>query len=169
MTTIRRITKYALRAAMLLVVSASLSSCALFDWRKSFELKDVRVVGFSLSDGVTVDVTLHNKLPFKVTITGGELEGYLDSTAIGALYIRDAEVVIPRRSTSTVRLNLGLRFSSFQAALGAVSALKESPESITVSGYGQGKVLFFTKRVERKDVPMSKFMAIFGRPSDYLD
>jgi hypothetical protein len=54
------------------------------------------------------------------------------------------------------------------AALTALGALTKSPGDITVTGYGEGKVWFVTKRFERRDVPLSKFIDIFGEPSQYL-
>lgn len=160
--------KHTLRVVILVVMTMALSGCKLFDWRESFEFKGARVVGFNLSEGATVEMTIENRLPFKVTITAGELEGFYKGSAIGQIYMREP-VVLPRKSTTTVTVQLGLRFSSLSAALSAVRALSDSPDDITVSGYGEGKVLWFTKRMERKDVPMSKFISIFGSPSKYLN
>ena len=86
---------------------------------------------------------------------------------MGEIYLK-SPIVLPRKSTTTVTLDVGLRFSSPMAALGALGAVTSSPDKVTVSGYGEGKVWLFHKRFERRDVPLSKFIAIFGDVSNYI-
>ena len=80
-----------------------------------------------------------------------------------------APVVLPRRSTTTVVVDVGMRFASPIAALKALGVLTSAPDQLTISGYGEGKIWCFTKRYERRDVPISKFISIFGEPSKYLN
>ena len=132
----------------------------------NFELKKAEIVRFDMS-GAEVVMTIRNKSLFKVTIVGGELGAHYKGAPIGDIYMKNS-VVLPRKSTTTVTLDVGLKFASPMAALTALGALTKSPGDITVTGYGEGKVWFITKRFERRDVPLSKFIAIFGDVSNYI-
>lgn len=149
------------------VLTLPLMGCKLFTLA-SFELQGAKILSFDLNKGAKVEMTIRNKSLFKVTVVGGELVANLDGEPIGEVYMK-APVVLPRRATTTVVVNVGMRFSSPLAALRALGTLKSSPESLTISGYGEGKVWCFTKRYERHDVPISKFISIFGEPSKYLN
>lgn len=145
----------------------ALSSCNLLSL-DSFVLKDAKVVAFNLSEGAKVQMTIENRSAFKVTVVGGELVADIKGDPIGEVYMR-APVVLPRRSTTTVVVDVGMRFASPIAALKALGALTSAPDQLTISGYGEGKIWCFTKRYERRDVPISKFISIFGEPSKYLN
>lgn len=143
-----------------------LSSCSIISL-SSFELLGAEIVGFNMSGGEVV-MTIKNKSLFKVTLTAGELAAYDGERLVGEVFVREP-VVLPRRSTTTVKLKLGLRFSSPMAALRALNTLTNTPERLTISGYGEGKVWFFTKRFSRENVPISKFITIFGEPAQYFE
>lgn len=152
--------------AIALVAMMGLSGCKLFSL-SDFELERVEIVDFNLGKGAKVEMTITNNLPFKVTVVGGELEALLKGTPIGEIYMKNP-VVLPRKSTTTVMVDVGMHFSNPLAALSAVKALTFWPDDITVSGYGEGKVWLFTKRFVRHDVPLSRFIDIFGSPSNYF-
>lgn len=133
---------------------------------RSFELKGAKITRFDMS-GAEVEMTIRNKSLFKITLVGGELGAYDGDSLIGEVYVREP-VVLPGRKTTTITLRLGLRFSSPMAALRALNTLTNSPEKLTISGYGEGKVLWFSKRISRENVPISKFINIFGAPSQYF-
>ena len=149
------------------VMMGALSGCNLISL-DSFVLKRAKVLSFNLSEGARVELTVENNSPFKVTVVGGELAADLKGEPVGEVYMR-APVVLPRRSTTTVVVDVGLRFASPIAALKALGKLTTSPDDLTISGYGEGKIWCFTKRYERRDVPISKFISIFGEPSKYLN
>lgn len=158
------------RVATLVVLAlmmGALSGCGLISL-SSFVLKDAKVVAFNLSEGARVEMTIENRSAFKVTVVGGELAADLKGDPIGEVYMR-TPVVLPRRSTTTVVVDVGMRFTSPIAALKALGALTSAPDQLTISGYGEGKIWCFTKRYERRDVPISKFISIFGEPSKYLN
>ncbi len=144
----------------------ALSGCNLISLN-SFVLKEARVLSFDLSKGAKVEMTIENRSPFKVTVVGGRLVANIVGEPIGEVYMQNP-VVLPRRSTATVVVDVGMHFSSPLAALKALGILKSSPDKLTISGYGEGKIWCFTKRYERHDVPISKFITIFGEPSKYL-
>lgn len=144
-----------------------LSGCNLISL-DSFVLKGAKVLSFDLSKGAVVEMTIENKSLFKVTVLGGNLTANLKGDPIGEVFIKNS-VVLPRRSTTTVRVDVGMRFSSPMVALKALGVLTSAPESLTVSGYGEGKIWLFKKRYERRDVPISKFISIFGEPKEYLN
>lgn len=152
--------------ATALITMIALSGCNLISLN-SFVLKNAKLISFDLSRGAEVELTIENKSIFKVTVTGGELVANLNDGPIGEVFMKNP-VVLPRKSTTTVRVNVGLRFASPFAALKALNTLTSSPEALTISGYGEGKIWIFKKRYERQDVPISKFISIFGNPSDYL-
>lgn len=152
---------------LFVATTSLLSGCNLISL-DSFVLKEAKVLSFNLSEGATVEMTIENKSPFKVTVVGGELTADLKGTPIGEVFMRHP-VVLPRKSTTTIRLNVGLRFASPLAALKALSILTSSPDDLIISGYGEGKIWFFKKRYERRDVPISKFISIFGEPKEYLN
>jgi hypothetical protein len=131
-------------------------------------LKDAKLLSFNLSEGARVEMTIENNTAFKVTVVGGELAADLKGDPIGEVFMR-APVVLPRRSTTTVVVDVGMRFASPLAALKALGVLTSAPDQLTISGYGEGKIWCFTKRYERRDVPISKFISIFGEPSKYLN
>lgn len=143
----------------------STTSCKVISLRH-FELKGAEVVRFDMS-GAEVEMTIRNKSLFKVTLVDGLLAAYDDNTPIGEVFVQEP-VVLPGRKTTTVRLKLGLRFSSPMAALRALNTLTKEPDKITISGYGEGKVLWFSKKIVRENVPISKFINIFGAPANYL-
>lgn len=153
-----------LTAASLAIVT--LTGCNIISL-DSFAFRGAKVIDFKLTEGAKVEMTIENKSLFKVTIVGGELAAYNGTKPIGEIYLKNP-VVLPRKSTTTVTLDVGLRFSSPLAALGALGAVTTTPENVTVSGYGEGKVWLFHKRFERRDVPLSKFIAIFGNVSNYI-
>ncbi len=157
------------RILALLILSllpAALGGCSLFSL-DHFTLHQANIVDFKLTEGATVRMTIENRSLFKVTVTGGELTAYYRGQPIGDIYL-DNTVELPRRATTTANVKVGLRFRSTAAALSALSALRSDPDQITISGYGEGRVWWFTKRFERTDVPLSKFIAIFGDVSNYL-
>lgn len=162
----RKVSKYIL-VVVAMVTMMLLSGCNLISLN-SFVLKEAKVLSFDLSKGAVVEMTIENKSLFKVTVLGGELAADLKGDPIGEVFMKHP-VVLPRKSTTTVRLDVGLRFASPLAALKALGVLTSSPESLMISGYGEGKIWFFKKRYERRDVPISKFISIFGEPKEYLN
>lgn len=162
----RKVSKYIL-VVVAMVTMTLLSGCNLISLN-SFVLKEAKVLSFDLSKGAVVEMTIENKSLFKVTVVGGELAADLKGDPIGEVFMKHP-VVLPRKSTTTVRLDVGLRFASPLAALKALGVLTSSPESLMISGYGEGKIWFFKKRYERRDVPISKFISIFGEPKEYLN
>lgn len=143
----------------------SATSCKVISLR-DFELKSAEVVRFDMS-GAEVEMTIRNKSLFKITLVDGLLAAYDGDTHIGEVFVQEP-VVLPGRKTTTVRLKLGLRFSSPMAALRALNTLTKEPDKVTISGYGEGKVLWFSKKIVRENVPISKFINIFGTPANYL-
>lgn len=160
-----RIVRLLLLAATTLSL-ATLTGCNLISL-DSFLFRGAKVIDFKLTEGARVEMTIENRSLFKVTIVGGELAAYNGTKPLGEIYLK-SPIVLPRKSTTTVTLDVGLRFSSPMAALGALGAVTSSPDKVTVSGYGEGKVWLFHKRFERRDVPLSKFIAIFGDVSNYI-
>ena len=160
-----RIVRLLLLAATTLSL-ATLTGCNLISL-DSFLFRGAKVVDFKLTEGARVEMTIENRSLFKVTIVGGELAAYNGTKPLGEIYLK-SPIVLPRKSTTTVTLDVGLRFSSPMAAIGALGAVTSSPDKVTVSGYGEGKVWLFHKRFERRDVPLSKFIAIFGDVSNYI-
>lgn len=152
---------------LFVVAMLSLSGCNLISLN-SFSLEGAKITSFDLSKGATVEMTIRNQSPFKVTIAAGRLEAKSKGESIGEVFMKNS-VVLPRKATTTVELNLGLSFASPFAALKALNILSSSPDELTISGYGEGRIWIFRKRYERHDVPISKFISIFGRPSDYLN
>lgn len=152
---------------MVAILMLTLSGCNLISLN-SFVLKEARLLSFNLSEGARVEMTIENKSAFKVTVVGGELVADLKGEPIGEVYMK-SPVVLPRKSTTTVTVDVGMRFPSALAALRALGTLKSSPDALTISGYGEGKIWCFRKRYERRDVPISKFISIFGEPSKYLN
>ena len=159
--------KYCVRFVTVAILMIALSGCNLISL-DSFVLKDARLLSFDLSKGAKMEMTIENKSAFKVTVVGGELVADLKGEPIGEVYMK-APVVLPRKSTTMVVVDVGMRFSSALAALRALGTLKSSPNDLTISGYGEGKIWCFRKRYERRDVPISKFISIFGEPSKYLN
>ncbi|MBR4850479.1 MAG: hypothetical protein IKU97_00280 [Tidjanibacter sp.] len=150
---------------ILVLIAGLMSACNIISLR-DFELKSAEVVRFDMS-GAEVTMTIRNKSLFKVTIADGVLKAYDGENPIGEIYMQEP-VVLPGRKTTTVTLKVGLRFASPMAALRALGTLTKSPERLTISGYGEGKVLWFSKKISHENVPISKFISIFGAPSDYL-
>lgn len=143
-----------------------MTGCNLIS-KDDFAFHGAKIVGMNIAEGAKVEMILENKSPLNVTVVGGELTAYLKGEKIGTIYMREP-VKLPKKSTTTVMVDVGFRFSNPMAALRALGALTSSPDEITVSGYGEGKVWFFRKRFERTDVPLSKFIAIFGTPTKYF-
>lgn len=166
-TMLHRLLRKTLTGLAIVVMMVTLGGCTLFSLN-SFVLHDAKLLSFNPSQGAVMEMTIENRSLLKITVVGGELTANHKDQSIGTVYMKDP-VVLPGRSTTTVRVNLGMRFSSPMAALRAIGVLKKSPEELTISGYGEGKVWFFRKRYERKDVPISKFISIFGAPSQYFE
>ncbi len=163
---IKRIVRIASIAVATVAMMCLLSGCKLFSL-SDFKLEGAKIIDFKLGEGAKVEMTITNKLPFKVMVVGGELTALYKGSTLGDIYIKHP-ITLPRKSTTTVTVDIGMRFSSPVAALSALKALTTSPDEVTVSGYGEGKVWWFTKRFERRDVPLSRFIDIFGSPSDYF-
>lgn len=163
--------KNRLRHTLLLVgtllLMGLLSGCNVIS-KEDFVIHNTKIISMNLSDGAKVEMVIENKSPLKVSVVGGELTARLDGEIIGSVYMREP-VVLPKKSKETVIVDVGFKFSNPIAALKALGALSNSPDKITVSGYGEGKVWLLRKRFERTDVPLSKFIAIFGEPSDYFN
>lgn len=163
---LKRILKTVATATMIVAMMCLLSGCKLFSL-SDFKLEGAKIIDFKLGEGARVEMTITNELPFKVTVVGGELTAHYKGSTLGDIYIK-RPVILTRKSTTTVTVDIGMRFSSPMAALTALKALTTSPDEITISGYGEGKVWWFTKRFERRDVPLSRFIDIFGSPSNYF-
>lgn len=149
----------------IILLAFAATSCKVVSLR-NFELKKAEIVRFDMS-GAEVVMTIHNKSLFKVTLVDGVLGAYDEGKLIGEVFVKEP-VVLPGRKTTTVTLRVGLRFASPLAALRALNTLTKTPERLTISGYGEGKVLWFNKKIVRKNVPISKFISIFGNPSKYF-
>lgn len=149
-----------------LVMMFTLTGCEVIS-ADDFVFHGAKVVSFDLDEGAKVEMTIENKSCFKVTIVGGELTACYKGEPIGSVYIKNP-AELPRKSTTTVTLDIGFKFDSPLAALKALAAVSSAPDNITISGYGEGKVWWFHKRYERKDVPLSKFISIFGDITDYI-
>jgi LEA14-like dessication related protein len=160
-----------IRRALLVIATLTtmllLSGCNIIS-KDDFVFHGAKIISLNLTEGAQVEMVIENKSPFKVTIVGGELTAGCKGDIIGSVYMREP-VVLPKKSTTTVTVNVGFKFSSPMAALRALQALTSSPDEITISGYGEGKIWFIHKRFERTNVPLSKFIAIFGTPSDYFN
>ena len=154
-----------IKILILVLMAVSTSACNIISLR-DFELKSAEVVRFDMS-GAEVTMTIRNKSLFKVTLTDGVLGAYDEGQLIGEVFVKEP-VVLPGRKTTTVTLRVGLRFASPLAALRALNTLTKTPERLTISGYGEGKVLCFSKKIVRENVPISKFISIFGTPSHYF-
>ena len=150
----------------IILLTFSATSCSVLLGLRHFELKKAEVVQFDMN-GAEVVMTIRNKSLFKVTLTDGVLGAYDEGKLIGEVFVKEP-VVLPGCKTSTVTLKVGLRFSSPLAALKALNTLTKTPERLTISGYGEGKVLCFSKKIVRENVPISKFISIFGNPSNYF-
>ena len=115
-----RIVRLLLLAATTLSI-ATLTGCNLISL-DSFLFRGAKVVDFKLTEGARVEMTIENRSLFKVTIVGGELAAYNGTKPLGEIYLK-SPIVLPRKSTTTVTLDVGLRFSSPMAALGALGAV----------------------------------------------
>ena len=104
---------------LFVVAMLSLSGCNLISLN-SFSLEGAKITSFDLSKGATVEMTIRNKSPFKVTIAAGRLEAKSKGESIGEVFMKNS-VVLPRKATTTVELNLGLSFASPFAALKALN------------------------------------------------
>ena len=149
----------------IILLALTATSCKVVSLR-NFELKKAEVVRFDMS-GAEVVMTIRNKSLFKVTLTDGVLGAYDEGKLIGEVFVKEP-VVLPGLKTTTVTLKVGLRFSSPLAALRALNTLTHSPDRLTISGYGEGKVLCFSKKIVRENIPISKFISIFGTPANYF-
>ena len=149
----------------IILLTFAATSCKVVSLR-NFELKKAEIVRFDMS-GAEVVMTIHNKSLFKVTLVDGVLGAYDEGKLIGEVFVKEP-VVLPGMKTTTVTLKVGLRFASPLAALRALNTLTKTPERLTISGYGEGKVLWFNKKIVRENVPISKFISIFGNPSKYF-
>jgi len=158
--------KRLLRFLTLAAMAALTAACSIIS-QKDFDLQEAKIISFNGLSGAVIELTIENKSPFTVRITDGELEGYYFEDKLGEVYLKN-EVVLTKRSVNTVRAEVGFRFASPMSAMRAVRTLTQSPENITVSGYGEARIWFFRKRMERKNVPLSKFIDIFGQPSNYF-
>lgn len=164
----KRTLNHIIKFVAVALIALTATSCSLLLSLANFELQDAKILSFDLSKGAKVEMTIRNKSLFKVTVVGGELIADMEGEPIGEVYMK-SPVVLPRRATTTVVVNVGMRFASPLAALRALGTLTSSPDKLTISGYGEGKVWCFTKRYERRNVPISKFISIFGEPSKYLE
>lgn len=162
----RRVVQNGLKILVSLVMILSITGCNIIS-TDSFVFHGAEVVDFNMNEGAVVEMTVENTSIFTAHVVGGELTAYLHDEPIGSIYIKNP-VKFPRKETVTVTLELGFKFDSPMAVLKALKALASSPDKITISGYGEGKVWFFHKRFERRDVPLSKFIAIFGNVTDYI-
>lgn len=153
---------------LLVMVGAMLLLCGCNIISKDdFVFHGAKIISMNLTEGARVEMVIENKSPFKVTVVGGELTADIKGEVIGSVYMREP-VVLPRKSTTTVMVDVGFKFSSPIAALRALKSLTSDTEQITISGYGEGKIWFIRKRFERTNVPISKFITIFGSPTDYF-
>ena len=141
-----------------------LSGCSLISL-DDFTLLDVHLVEMEGVSQARLELTIENRSCFKVRITSGELAVVYLERELGRAVLQN-EVVLPRRSTSTVTVNVGLEFSSPLAMLRAARIISQNPNAVTVSA--TARVCWILNRMERKNVPISKFIDIFGSPSDYL-
>lgn len=155
-----------LKILLITLLAFSATSCSVLWGLRHFELKKAEIVQFDIS-GAEVVMTIRNKSLFKVTLVDGVLGAYDGGQLVGEVFVKEP-VVLPGCKTSTVTLDVGLRFSSPLAALRALNTLTKTPERLTISGYGEGKVLCFSKKIVRENVPISKFISIFGTPSKYF-
>ena len=155
-----------LRLSAVLCAMLLLAGCDIIS-KDDFVFHGAKIKSMNITSGAIVEMVIENKSPFKVTVAGGELTALCEGDIIGSIYMREP-VVLPKKSTTTVTVDVAFKFANPMAALKALSVLTNTPDKITVSGYGEGKVWFVRKRFERNDVPLSKFITIFGTPSDYF-
>lgn len=155
-----------IKKIILLVSLLFLTSCKLITI-DDFVLHSARIVKMDGFTDATVELVIENRSPFTVRIKKGRLVGFVGDVCLGELTMEN-DVKIKRRSTQTVHLSLKMRFDSPIKALYAIRMITKNPEKVTISGYCEARLWIFRQRMERENVPFSKFIDIFGSFSNYF-
>lgn len=142
-----------------------LSGCIIS--RSDFTLDGVSNVELDGWSSLSADMTITSTALVGVKIVGGELEVNYRGQRVATLTLEN-DIRIRRNRTQTVGVEVGIRMHNPLTAVAALGAAATAPEQVTISGYGEAKVGPFRKRMEREDVPISKFIAIFGDISNYI-
>ncbi len=161
MLNMRRMAKYLL----IVCTSFMLSSCIIS--LQDFTLhgiSNVRLEGWS---SASADLKVESNAPVGVRITAGELTLYYNNQQVATATL-DNDPRIRRRRTEDVHIEVSIKVHNPIALLSVLNAIESHPERLTVSGFGEARVGPFRKRMTREDVPISKFIAIFGDPTKYI-
>ncbi|MDY3979432.1 MAG: hypothetical protein SOZ00_05360 [Tidjanibacter sp.] len=143
-----------------------LASCNLVRL-DDFSLVDASVVEFEGMSKARLELTIESRACLKVRVTEGHLDLMVRGEKVGELTLAN-QIVLPARETTTVTVDVNLSFASPLSALRAVKTLIRNPEVVSVSGYGEGRIWCFRRRIVRENVPISKFIDIFGPASNYF-
>lgn len=157
----RKLAKY-----LMIVCSAMLLSGCIIS-RNDFTLERVSNVQLDGLSALTADMTITSTALVGVKIVGGELEVNYRGQKVATLNLEN-DVRIRRNRTQTVGVEVGIRLHNPLTAMAALSAVATNPEQVTINGYGEAKIGLFRKRMVRENVPISKFIAIFGDISNYI-
>lgn len=157
----RRLAKY----LMIICSAMMLSGCIIS--RSDFTLDSVSNFRLDGLSHFSADMTITSTALVGVKIVGGELEVNYRGQKVATLTLEN-DVRIRRNRTQTVPVEVDVRLHNPLTAMAALGAVATNPEQVTISGYGEAKVGPFRKRMDRENVPISKFIAIFGDISNYL-
>ncbi len=157
----KRLAKYLL----IICSSLMLSSCVIS--LQDFTLHDISNVRLEGWSSASADLRVESNAPVGVRITGGELTLFYNNQRVATATL-DNDLRIRQRRTQDLHVEVSIKVHNPLTLLSAVGAINSHPERLTVSGFGEARVGPFRKRMERENVPISKFIAIFGDPTKYI-
>lgn len=141
-----------------LVAALALSCCMKPD--------DVQIVGLeelgmeSMTKPV-VTVRVRNSSRKNILISEGRFTMYSSSGKIGDVMLTD-DILLPKRSETSVRLPLRVRISNPLAAAALVAGRGVDTDRMTLTGEATVKAGAMKKKFTFDNAPFSRFLTIFG-------
>ena len=128
------------------------------------EVENVSVQGFS-----RIDLTLkvENQSGSKLRIEDVRLDLRHGEMSLVDLKLGQ-QVIVPRKSTSSIPVSLRLKLSNPLGALSMMSNLKSTLSQLTVSGEITAKAGWARKKIRFDKVPFTDFLRTFGADTDEL-
>jgi LEA14-like dessication related protein len=123
------------------------SSCTMYKEVEVQEVLEVKIIEFD-TDGADCEITMTVKNPngYKISLTESEVDLFFEGKFLGNVELTE-QIVLPKRSVSTVQLKCLADYESLQSVMGNfITILFKSEYVMEGKGYVKGKALLVSKK-----------------------
>lgn len=130
--------------------------------REKFKVEKVESFRANGLTSYDLGLLVTNSTRHEFTLESGFIDVFYAGSKLGTIVADDA-VTVPKRATTSIQLPLTLNIGNPLAIYGAYGKIQQGEiDKITLSLTAQIKVAGIKQTVERKNIPLSTVLAMFG-------